>query len=249
MVGRGQIARERAWSEALGRRPAAPRVVAFTAGKGGVGTTSAAAGVALTIAALLPGTVALADTRSGTASLGLFIGGVPAPDAVAFAGGSVEPLRVDGVTVVDGAPWRTPLNRPTLARILADLREDHLYTVLDVGDDASDIGHGALARADRVAVVTTNAPDALAAAHRTLVRLHGIDAARAGAVVVAVTGAKRGRRGQSRREPLPHAGPVVHLPWDPSLATGSGLEIDRLRRETRAAYLELAALISEDFAE
>jgi MinD-like ATPase involved in chromosome partitioning or flagellar assembly len=244
------LARERAWSAAISRRPAASLVVAFVAGKGGVGTTSAAAGLALTVASLRPGDVALADIRNGTASLGLRVGGVAAPHAAAYAAGTVEPLRAGGVTIVDGAPWDTPLTRPTLARVIADLREDHLFTVLDVGDDAGDISHGALARVDRVVVVTTGAADAVAGARRTIQRLHGIDPARAGAAVVVVTGVGRlGRRGRPGQVALPTAPHVVQLPWDPALDLGADLDVERWRRATRAAYLELGAAISGDLAD
>ena len=247
LLGAGQLARERTWSAAVGRRPVAARMVAFVAGKGGVGTTSAATGLALTIASFWPGEVALADTRNGTASLGLRIGGVPAPHAAAFAAGVVEPLRVDGVTIVDGAPWDTPLTRPTLARVIADLRDDHLFTILDVGDDAGDVGHGALARVDKVVVVTTRAPDAIAATQRTLQRLHGIDEARAGTAVVAVTGVRRlGRGGRRDQADVPEAARVVRLPWDASLDAGAAMDPERWRRATRAAFLELAAVISSD---
>ncbi|GAA0710869.1 hypothetical protein [Dactylosporangium roseum] len=248
-AGPARVARERSWSAIAGRRPIGSPVVAFVAGKGGVGTTSAAAGLALTTAAFWPGEVALADARTGTASLGLRIGGLSAPDATAFAAGVVEPLRTAGVSIVDGASWDTPLARPTLARLIADLREDHVFTVLDVGDDAGDTGHSALARADRVVVVTTPEPDAVAAAERTLDRLGGIDPSRADTAIVAVTGAGRlGRRAGHRHAVPRNAAHVVRLPWDPGLSGGAGLELDRLRRATRAAFLELAAAIGDESA-
>src|SRR5690606_17520468 len=116
-----------------------------------------------------------ADTRNGTPSLARRLGGPIAPDAASYAAGAVEPATVANLAVVDGAPWDTPLGRPTLARLVTDLRLDYTYTILDVGVDGGDIGHGALARADRAVVVTTTAPDAVAAAESTLDRLHKID--------------------------------------------------------------------------
>jgi MinD-like ATPase involved in chromosome partitioning or flagellar assembly len=40
---------------------------------------------------------------------------------------------------------------------------------------------------------------------------------------------------------------VVEVPHDPHLATGARVELGRLRRRTRAAFSELAAVISDRF--
>jgi hypothetical protein len=37
-------------------------------------------------------------------------------------------------------------------------------------------------------------------------------------------------------------GETVHVPWDPAFTAGKLLEIGRLRRRTRLAYLRLAAV-------
>ena len=245
-VGRGRLERERNWASTVGQRLSGPRVVAFVAGKGGVGTTTTAAGVALTLATFWPAEVALADLRTGADSLGRRLGGIAAPHAADYAAGSLEPLRTAGVTVVDGAPWDTPLTRPTLSRVITDLREDHLFTVLDVGDDAGDIGHGALARVDRVVIVTSLALDAVSAAERTIGRLDGIDAELARTAVVAQTGVRKLSRRPARARPaLPWAGTVVQLPWDAALDDSVGLNMQQWQRPTRAAYLELAAALCD----
>jgi MinD-like ATPase involved in chromosome partitioning or flagellar assembly len=41
---------------------------------------------------------------------------------------------------------------------------------------------------------------------------------------------------------------VVLVPYDPHLATGSRIELDKLRTATSDAFLELAALVADDFA-
>lgn len=40
---------------------------------------------------------------------------------------------------------------------------------------------------------------------------------------------------------------VVRVPWDPQLEAGATVELDDLRRSTREAYRELAALVADDF--
>ncbi|GAB3159664.1 hypothetical protein GCM10027290_64850 [Micromonospora sonneratiae] len=246
--GIGRLGRERALSATVLGFTGPPRVVAFVSGKGGVGTTSTAAAVAATLAVLVPGTVALADVHSGAASLAQRLGGVPGTDATTFATGTVDPARAAGVAVVDGTPWDTPLLRPALVRLVMDLREDHRYTLLDIGDDASDVGHAALARADRVVVVTTGAADAVAATVRTLDRLRGIDPDRAETATVVVVGARRfGRREGTGRPILPVARErIVMVPWDPALRDGALIDLERLRRSSRAAYLTVAAAVSAD---
>jgi MinD-like ATPase involved in chromosome partitioning or flagellar assembly len=242
--GSARVAEERELVAAAGQRPAGSRVVAFVAGKGGVGTTTLAAGVAWTLASLLPGLVALADTGTGRPSLARRLGGQAAPDAPAFAAGAVEPVPVAGVAAVDAAPWDTPLTRPTLARLVADLRRDYPYVLLDVGNDAGEIGHGALARCDRAVVVTSTAQDAVAAAERTLERLHHVDKRLGESAVVAMTGAgllgRRGTAGRWRPDER-----VVDLPWDESLATDMAVDIERLKSGTRTGWLRLAAVLGE----
>jgi Mrp family chromosome partitioning ATPase len=166
---------ERALRAAVGRRPDEPRVVAFVSTKGGVGTTSTAAGVALALAEVWPLKVALADTRTGTASLGQLLSGAPVQDAMTFAAGIIELTRPAGLTIVDSAPWDMPLSRPMLARIVNDLVEHHLFTLLDVGHGGTEVGQAALARADRVVVVTTGGAEAASGLESITARLSALD--------------------------------------------------------------------------
>lgn len=93
-------------------------------------------------------------------------------------------------------------------------------------------------------------PDAVAAAERTLARLRGIDAVRARAATVVVTELHRtSRRLGQRQRDLLDVQSVVHLPWDPALDLGGELDVDRFRRGTRTAFLELAAAVSADLVE
>ena len=231
---------ERALRAAVGRRPDAPRVVAFVSTKGGVGTTSTAVGVALALAEVWPLKVALADTRTGTASLGQLLSGAPVQDPMTFAAGIVELTRPAGMTLVDSAPWDMPLSRPMLARLVNDLVEHHLFTLLDVGHGGTEMAQAALARADRVVVVTTGAADAATGLAGITAQLSALD--RLDRAVVAVV--RAGGLGP-HQDRLPSGvqppGETVQVPWDPAFTTGRLLEIGRLRRRTRLAYLRLAA--------
>jgi MinD-like ATPase involved in chromosome partitioning or flagellar assembly len=234
---------ERTLRAVVGRRPTEPRVVAFVSTKGGVGTTCTAAGVALALAELWPLKVALADVRTGTASLGQLLSGAPVQDAATFVAGIVELTRPAGLTIVDSTPWDTPLSRPTLVRLVTGLRERHLFTVLDVGHGATEVERAALARADLVVVVTTAAADAMTGVEHVqkhLSGLHGADARPTAVAVVAARGLGRHRPRQLTR-PLRHD-KSVRVPWDSAFNLAKPLEIEGLRRGTRLAYLRLAAL-------
>jgi MinD-like ATPase involved in chromosome partitioning or flagellar assembly len=41
---------------------------------------------------------------------------------------------------------------------------------------------------------------------------------------------------------------LVEIPYDPHLATGGRLDLGALRKETQVAFLELGALIADDFS-
>ena len=232
---------ERALRTAVGRRPDEPRVVAFVSTKGGVGTTSTAAGVALALAEVWPLKVALADTRTGTASLGQLLSGAPVQDAMTFAAGIVELTRPAGMTIVDSAPWDTPLSRPMLARLVNDLVEHHLFTLLDVGQGGTEVGQAALARADRVVVVTTGGAEAASGLDSVTARLSALDYLDK-TVVAVVRAGGLGSHQDRRLGGVQPPGETVHVPWDPAFTTGKLLEIGRLRRRTRLAYLRLAAI-------
>lgn len=233
------------------RRPE-PRMIAFLAGKGGVGTTTTAAGVALTLATLRNDTTALVSARSGTGSLGYRLHGQPAPPVPALVGAepSQEPLWVYGnLAVVDGSPWHTPTPRGSLVQLLEDLRGRHPITVVDVGNDLGESAQGALGRADQVVLVTSASQDAVAATRIALSRVHQVDPFRLATIVVALTclSERQYRRTARRlRTELGVAGPrVVPIAFDPWLAAGDRLDPARMRSTTREAYLRIAGLVVE----
>lgn len=245
------VEREQALVARARTRGREPRTVAFLAGKGGVGTTTTAAGVALVLATLRPDPVALVCARSGAGSLGHRLAGSPAPAVASLANGqSTQPGWVhDRLAVVDGAPWHSPTRSEHLLRLLTDLRGRHPLTLLDVGNDLGEAAQAALGRADQAVLVTTASQDAVEAARIALSRIHQADPFRLNTVVVALTCLHpRQFRHTARRLRLElgSAGPrLVPVPYDPALAAGHPLDLARARPATREAYLRIAGMIAE----
>lgn len=227
-----------------------PRVVVFVAGKGGVGTSTTAAGVAMTLASLRGDAAALVSARSGAGSLGQRLAGQPAPPVPALTGGggaAPPPLWVhDRLAVVDGSPWHSPTPAGSLVALLDLLRARHPLTLVDAGNDLGEPAGAALDRADQIVLVTGASQDAVAAARTALSRVHRSDPFRLATVVVAVVClSERQHRRTARRlraELGLQANRVVPVGFDPWLAAGDRLYPARLRPATRQAYLRIAGL-------
>jgi MinD-like ATPase involved in chromosome partitioning or flagellar assembly len=232
------------------RRPE-PRVIAFLAGKGGVGTSTTAAAVALTLATLRTDTTALVCARAGAGSLGERLYGQPAPPVPALVSGEPPPpLWVHGnLAVVDGAPWHSPTPGEPLVALLEQLRGQHPITIVDVGNDLGDSAKAAVERADQVVLVASASQDAISAVKVALSRVHQVDPFRLGTAVVALTclNVRQYRRVLQRlRSELGVHGPrIVPIGFDPWLAAGARIEPARLRPATREAYLQIAGLVVE----
>ena len=234
------------------RRPE-PRVIAFLAGKGGVGTTSTAAGVALTLATVRADQPALVSLRAGGSALGQRLLGQPAPPLPVELGDdepAVEPLWVHGsLAVIDGPPWHTPVRPEPLGGLLDQLRSRHPLTLIDVGTELGEAAQRAVTRADQVVLVTSASLDAIAAVQLAMSRVHQVDPFRLSTLVVALVclNSRQYRRVLHRlRAELGVRGPrIVPVRFDPWLAAGSRIEPVRLRAATREAYLQLAGLVVE----
>ncbi len=245
------IEREHALVARVRARHAEPRVVAFLAGKGGVGTTTTAAGVALVLATLRTDPVALVCARSGAGSLGYRLTGEPFPTiaAVTRSEGAQPRWAHERLAVVDGSPWHSPTRAEQLLRLLTELRSRHPLTLLDVGNDLAEAAQVGLGRADQVVLVTTASHDAVEATRVALSRIHQVDPFRLGSVVVVLTSLhpRQFRHAARRlRVELGSTGPaLVLVPYDPALATGQPLDLARARPATREAYLRIAGLVAE----
>jgi MinD-like ATPase involved in chromosome partitioning or flagellar assembly len=232
-----------------------PRMVAFVAGKGGVGTTTTALGVALTLAALRTDLTAVVDARHGAGSLGRRLAGRTAPTVAQLTEHRgpqppLEPMRLYGsLGVVDGLPWYGPPPGGQLVQLLDHLREQFTFTLTDVGNDVGGAGQSVLGRADQVVVVTTPSHDAAAAANTALGRVYQVDPYRLTSVTIAVVcvSARQYRRAaRSLRDELGlERNRIVPVPYDPQLAAGSAVEPKLLRPATREAYLRIAGFLAD----
>jgi len=244
------VGSERMLVGALRTRQNDRRVVAFNAGKGGVGTTTVALGVATAYAALRDDPTVLVDAHSGTASLGQMLG-VPAAltgrDLVADT--DAEPTVVPGgLRVVDGCGWGTPLRRADVPPLLDRLGRDHAFTLVDVGNDPGEAAYAALARSDQTVIVTCAGAWGLSSARVAAARLRDVDTFAIDRAIYVVVCTNDESYRKVHREVMQQLaqGPVraVVVPPDPELAAGQPFDPSRVRPATREAMLEVAAAIA-----
>lgn len=244
------VQQDRELVEAARRRQTDRRVVAFFAGKGGAGTTTVALGVGATLAALREDRSVVVDVQRGSASLGR-LAGVGDPRSVSSLLGTAEavepPVTASGLGVVDGAGWDTELRRGDVAGVLDRLGAGHTFHLLDVGDEAGEGGHAALARADQVVAVTVTGRVGLAALEVVVDRARAVNPAAADALVHVVVCTTDEAYGRVHRELAEHGSPasrVVVVPPDPYLASGEPFDPAAVASATREAMLAVAAAVA-----
>jgi MinD-like ATPase involved in chromosome partitioning or flagellar assembly len=230
------------------------QVVVFVAGKGGVGVTTTAAGVALTVATLRDDHTALIDAQAGTHSLQRWLSdGVTStlPDlAEPHSRPAVSPVLPlsNGLDVVDGAPWQEPTAPAKLSTLIGDLLRDHTFTFVDLGDDAGATARQTLTASTRVVVVTAADRHAARATRLTLDRIHQVQPARLHDAVVVVVCLERGQYRRVLRELRndleAQTTQIVPIPYEPTLAAMDQLDLSRLRAASREAYLRVAAALA-----
>ena len=228
-------------------------VTAFLSGKGGVGTTTVAAGIGLTLSALRHDNTVLVDLRLGPALLGrrmLGRTGTSLSDlaAIPVEGELPELLRLGGaLAIVDAASMHAPLTSVQTGRALQLLRSGYAFTLADIGNDHAESGQSTLDKADAVVVVTTASQDAVLSAHIALERVRNSAPQLLPNVTVALvslTDRQHRRTARRLRDQLRLAiHRIIPVPFDPALAAGASVNLTRLRPSTREAFVRLAAFV------
>lgn len=242
--------REREMVSRVRSRQSEQRVVAFVAGKGGVGTTTVAIGVGSVLAALRDDATTLVSLRPGTPSIGLALAGSPAPNAREFAreDSDASPLRLDnGLRVVDGPRWGTPVRRGDVPRIVDRIGQQSTFMLCDVGNDAGEAGHSLLGRADQIVIVSGPGSDGIDASRVAAERVADIDPYLLDAAVYVVVCPRESAHRQvvrRMREQMPDGARIVSLPPEASLAEGASFDPAAVGAGTRLAMIDVAGLVA-----
>lgn len=132
------------------------------------------------------------------------------------------------------------------------------YYTLILADCGTGLSHsamrGVLGTADMLVLLSSPALDGAQSADATLNWLHAqgyqhlVDR-----TVVVISEYHPGTRKVNMTQLTEHIDARVRavrvIPFDPHLAEGSEIDLDRLKRGTREAFVDLAALIADDFPE
>jgi MinD-like ATPase involved in chromosome partitioning or flagellar assembly len=237
---------EREAIDAVRQRQTDRRVIAFIAGKGGVGCTTVAVGAGTAFMALREDHSVVVDVQQGTASLGGTFG-ADRPRSIASLTAEVEatspPVAASGLGLVDGSDWDQTLGRADVVGVLDRLRADHTFNLLDVGDDAGEAGHAALARADQVVVVTGPGELGRAALGTAVDRAKAVNPVAASVAVHVVVCPHEQSYREAQRQLGPQGGVVV-VPPDPWLQAGHPYDPAAVSPETREALLRVSGLVA-----
>lgn len=242
--------REREMIRRVRTRQTDRRVVVFLAGKGGVGTTTVAVGVGHVLVSLRDDATSLTSLRSGTPSLGKALAGVPAPRArdLVRTDIDVEPLALsNGLLVVDGPRWATPVRSGDVPVVLDRLGQLSTFCLFDVGNDTSESAASLLGRADQVVIVSgpgADGLDAAAVAAERAVELDPYLLDSAIYVVVCQRDAALRSVVRAMRAAVAGSARVVAVPPEDSLADGLPFDAGRVSVGTRLAMIDVAGLVA-----
>lgn len=242
---------ERELVAAIRQRQTERRIVSFVAGKGGVGTTTVACGVAAALAALREDHTVLADAQPGTTSLAR-LHGLSEPLTVRGmlrSGAESGPARTaGGLAVVDGVGWEQSLTRRDVVNLVDRLGADNTFTLLDVGDEPGEAAHAALARCDQAVVVTTIGEVGLRSLEMSTARLRQVNPLAAERAVFAVVCQHHAAYRRAHRDLVEHLrvepARVVVVPPDASLQAGQAFDPAGVGPATREAMLEVGAAVA-----
>ncbi len=239
---------ERQAVDAIRHRQTDRRIVAFVGGKGGVGCTTVAVGVGTAFMAMREDHSVVVDVQQGSASLGRTFGaGEPrtVTSLLSEVEATIPPAAPTGLGLVDGSGWDQGLSRGDVAGVLDRLRADHTFNLLDVGDDAGEAGHAALARADQAVVVTSPGELGVGALRSALDRIKVVNPQAASSAVHVVVCPHEHAYREAHREFSGALGvSIVVVPPDPYLQAGHAYDPAQVAPATREALLRVAGLVA-----
>src|SRR5487761_993622 len=166
---------------------------------------------------------------------------------------SQSATRLEVLASDDDPTISVALGEPEYREVLHVLEHHYNLILMDTGTGILDSAtQGVLRMADQIVVCAAPGIDASRASSLTLDWLdeHGYRDLVSDAVVV--INQVRQDRGRELRSVADHFAKrcraVVKVPWDPHLAEGLEVDVDRLRPETRLAYLSAVAAVARSFA-
>jgi MinD-like ATPase involved in chromosome partitioning or flagellar assembly len=148
----------------------------------------------------------------------------------------------------------TTFNDTDYLRIVEQLEKQYSIILTDSGTGLLySAMRGVLEIADSLIVVSTPSVDGGNSASTTLDWLHAHGYADlVNRSITVISGVRPASKDFDHKQLVAHFAArcrgVISIPFDPHLATGAEIDLDQLRPTTRDAYLELAAMIAEQFA-
>lgn len=242
------------------------RSIAVISRKGGVGKTTTTLMLGHTFASLRGDRVVALDGNPDAGSLGYRVRRETAATITNLLADEQEivrysdiraytsqaPTRLEVVASDDDPRITKALGEEDYRRAIALLERHYNLICLDTGTGVLESAtKGILQLADQIVVVMAPSLDSARAASSTLDWLnengHAELVQGAVAVVNAVQPEGPVEVGKIQEHFAGRCRAVVQVPWDPHLSAGAETQVDRLRPQTRHAYLEVAAAVADGF--
>jgi MinD-like ATPase involved in chromosome partitioning or flagellar assembly len=253
--GAGEVRRTADVEMTLGRQLPSRRQIAVTSIRGGAGKTTVAALTATVIAEYRQDRVLAVDADSGLGSLPLRLGVAPqrsVHDLAAAQPRTFEDVThflgrtVDGLWVLSGTAGGRiggELDLATYQAAVGALSRYFAAVVVDCGAGLlPELQRGVLADSHSQVMVTPGTVDGAISAQGALdwQARNGFEHLLPRTVIAFVTHTPHVDADLSRAAQMLGGMPVVHLPYDRHLATGTAVESARIGEDTRAAAIRVA---------
>ncbi|ASE56431.1 chromosome partitioning protein ParA [Corynebacterium sp. HMSC14B06] len=239
--------------------------IAVISVKGGVGKTSTTMCLGATLASLRSDRIVAIDANPDFGTLGARVTAanpasirdlLRAPDTDKYAQvrtyTSHTPSRLEVVGSDQNPTSTIALSDGEYCAALDILRRHYNVSLTDCGTGLTQpISASILSAANCLVLVTTPALDGVKSAWTTLdwLSAHGFERLVSTTVVVVNELNKQGLSTETVHELFAQRCRAVQvIPYDPHIANGANIELDNLQPATTQSYLELAAMIADDFA-